>query len=69
MVQNVVFTCTLKNLNFFKGAITCTLNIEKKKCIQTKEVNIVPVLVVPGKYTILAIKSIPVLLQNVPKKY
>ena len=63
-----MFTCTLKNFNFFKGAITCNLNIEKKS-IQTKEVNIVPVLVVPGKYNILAIKSIPVLLQNVPKKY
>ena len=34
----------------------------------TKKVNIVRVLAVLGKYTVLAIKLIPVLLQNVLKK-
>ena len=39
-----------------------------KKCIQRREANTIPVLTVPGKYTTLAIKSISVLLQNLPKK-
>lgn len=36
--------------------------------IVSKEVNIVPVLAILEKYTVPAIKPVPVLLQNVPEK-
>ena len=42
---------------------------DNPECVPTKEVNTILVLAIPGKYTVLAIKPILILLQNIPKKY
>ena len=42
---------------------------DNSQYVPTKEVNTIPVPAILGKYTVLAIKPVLILLQNVPKKY